>query len=71
MGINYSCVVANGTVGLELALLSLRLKNDEVITTPRSYISSASCIIKAGAKPIFADIDHNLNLDIKDIEKNF
>ena len=70
MGINYSCVVANGTIGLELALLSLRLKkNDEVIATPRSYISSASCIIKAGAKPIFADIDHNLNLDIKDIEK--
>jgi len=70
MGVNYSCAVANGTVGLEIALRSLNLKkNDEVIVTPRSYISSVSCIINAGAKPIFADIDNNLNIDFKDIEK--
>ena len=45
-GINYCISVANASLGLEAAVLSLDLKNtDEVITTPRSYNSSASSII--------------------------
>ena len=38
----YAIAVSNGTVALELSLLSLNLKkNDEIIVTPRSYFSSA------------------------------
>ena len=42
-GSKYSIALANGTVALELALISLGLKkNDEVIVTPRSFIASSS-----------------------------
>ena len=60
MGIKYSAAVSNGSIALEIALLSLGIKkNDEVIVTSRSYNSSASSILRVGAKPIFCDIDSN------------
>ena len=67
----YSIAISNGTVALELALLSLSLNhNDEVIVTPRSYFSSASSILKVGLKPIFADIDINSqNITLDSIKK--
>jgi len=50
--------LANGTLALELALRILDIgPGDEVIVTPRSYFASASCIVVAGATPVFADID--------------
>ena len=71
-GLNYCITVANASLGLEAAVLSLKLKkNDEVITTPRSYNSTASSILRAGAKIVFADIDKKTqNIDPKSIEKN-
>jgi len=32
---------------------------DEVIVTPRTYIASVSCVVNAGAIPVFADVDPN------------
>ena len=70
INLNFTCLVSNGTIGIELALSTLNLKeNDEVIVTPRSYISSVSPVLKVGAKPIFADIDNDFNLDPKSIEQ--
>ena len=70
INLNFTCLVSNGTIGIELALSTLNLKeNDEVIVTPRSYISSVSPVLKVGAKPIFADIDNDFNLDPKSIEE--
>ena len=69
--IPYSIAVSNGTLGLELALAALELKkNDEVLVTPRSYYSSASCIIRNNLKPVFVDIDLNTqNILVDDIKK--
>ena len=69
--LKHTCVVANGTLALEIALLSLKLKkNDEVIVTPRSYNSSASSVLRVQSKPIFADIDnHSFNLTADTIKK--
>lgn len=54
----HAIALANGTLALELALHALGIKpGDEVVVTPRSYVASASCVILAGARPIFADVD--------------
>ena len=50
--------VNNGTSALRLALQSLNIKpNDEIITTPFTFIATAEAISHTGAKPVFADID--------------
>lgn len=54
----YAVAVANGTLAIDLALRSLNIgKDDEVIVTSRTFIASVSCIINAGATPVFADVD--------------
>lgn len=65
-GTKHAIAVANGTVALDLALYGLGIgarnggsADDEVIVTPRSFIASASCVVNAGAKPIFADVDQD------------
>ena len=48
----------NGTVALDLALKALGIgEGDEVIVTPRTFIASVSCVVNAGATPVFADVD--------------
>ncbi len=54
----YGISLANGTLALELALRALEIgPGDEVIVTSRSFVASASCVINAGAEPVFADVD--------------
>ena len=56
---------ASGTEALWLALVAAGVKpGDSVITTPFSFFASASSIVRAGATPIFVDVDPaTLNLD--------
>ncbi len=59
-GTEHAIAVANGTVALGLALRGLEIgRGDEVIVTPRGFLASASCIVNAGAKPVFADVDRD------------
>jgi len=66
VGTKFAIAVANGTVALDLALFGLNIgahnkgnANDEIIVTPRSFIASASCVVNAGAVPVFADVDRD------------
>jgi dTDP-4-amino-4,6-dideoxygalactose transaminase len=70
-GVPHAVAVANGTVGLELALLALELEaGDEVIVTPRSFMASVSCAVTRGLVPVFADIDRDSqNLDALAVER--
>jgi dTDP-4-amino-4,6-dideoxygalactose transaminase len=53
----YAIAIGNGTLALDNALKALGVgSGDEVIVTSRTYISSVSSIVNAGAIPIFADI---------------
>jgi dTDP-4-amino-4,6-dideoxygalactose transaminase len=57
-GCNHAVAVANGTVALELALHALGIgAGDEVITSSRTFIASASAIARCGATPVVADVD--------------
>ncbi|HFQ5040305.1 TPA: DegT/DnrJ/EryC1/StrS family aminotransferase [Vibrio vulnificus] len=59
-GCEYSIALGNGTLALDLALKALGVGDgDEVITTSRTFLASASAIVTAGANPVFADVDLN------------
>jgi perosamine synthetase len=59
--------VSSGTAGLHAVAVAAGIKpGDEVITTPFSFVASTNCILYAGGKPIFADIDpQTLNMDVE------
>lgn len=69
-GSKRAVAVNSGTSGLFLSMLALGIApGDEVITTPFTFIASASSVMMAGAKPVFVDIDpENLNIDPAKIE---
>lgn len=57
---NYAIALANGTLALDVALKALNIQaGDEVIVTPRTFLASVSCIVNAGAMPVFADVDRD------------
>lgn len=70
-GVRFAVAVANGTAALHLAALAAGFgPGDEVITSPITFAASANCILYAGAKPIFADIDPvTYCLDIDEVRK--
>jgi perosamine synthetase len=65
IGTKRAVAVSSGTSGLFLCMLALGIgQGDEVITTPFTFIASATTIMMAGAKPVFVDIDpKTLNID--------
>jgi len=71
IGRKRAVAVNSGTSGLFLCMKALGIGHgDEVITTPFTFIASATSIMMAGAKPVFVDIDPvSLNINPAKIEK--
>ena len=69
-GSKYCLGLNSGTDALMMSLWSSSIsKGDEVITSPISFIASASSIIHVGAKPVFVDVDDDLNINPDLIEQ--
>ena len=63
-GTRFAVGVGNGTDALFLALKAIGIgEGDEVITAPNSFLSTASAIALTGARPVFADVTEDFNLD--------
>jgi len=69
-GAKYAVVVSSGTAGLHLACLAIGIqKEDEVITSPITFVASANCVLYCGGKPVFADIQEDtVNIDPEEIK---
>jgi dTDP-4-amino-4,6-dideoxygalactose transaminase len=58
VGCRFAVSCASGTDALMLALMAAGVKSgDEIITTPFTFVATASAIVRAGATPVFTDID--------------
>ena len=54
----HAVAVANGTLALDVALKAMGIgPGDEVVVTPRTFIASISCVVNAGATPVFAEVE--------------
>lgn len=67
LGVKYTVGVANGTDALQISMMALGIgKDDEVITTPFTFVATTETIVMLGAKPVYVDIDpvsYNINVN--------
>lgn len=70
-GASFASAISSAGVGLDMAMWVLGVgEGDEVITTPLTFVCTATCATVRGAKIVFADVDPvTYNLDPKDVEK--
>lgn len=71
LGVNYACMVSNGTAALHLCAMALDIKpGDKIITTPITFVASANGFRYQGAEVVFCDIDPKTFLiDLNKLER--
>ncbi len=69
-GCKYAIALSNGSLALSSAYLAIGItKGDEIITTPRSFVATASSASLLGGKVVFADVDFDSgNITAENIE---
>ena len=70
-GAKYAVALSSGTAALHACSYAIGIQEgDEVITTPMTFVSTASSVMMCGGRPVFADIDANTyNIDPDEIEQ--
>jgi len=70
MGARFALGVTSGTAALDCAVTGLGIgPGDEVIVPAYTWWSDYTCVVHAGALPVFADIDSTLNIDPIDFKR--
>ena len=70
-GAKYAVAVSSGTAALHIACLAAGIKkNNEVITSPITFVASANCVLYCGGKVVFTDVQEDtVNISPIEIEK--
>ncbi len=70
LGVRHAVGCASGTDALQAAMMALGVQtDDEVITTPFTFVATTETIVLLGAKPVYVDIDpRTFNLDPSAVE---
>ena len=70
VGLPHAVGLTSCTGALHLALAGLGIgAGDDVVTTPLTFVATATAILQAGARPIFADVEPDTgNLDVARLE---
>jgi dTDP-4-amino-4,6-dideoxygalactose transaminase len=64
LGVRHCVALNSGTDALILGLKAAGVgPGDEVITAPNSFVASAAAVIHVGARPVFADVLPDQNID--------
>lgn len=65
----YGIAVNSCTDALYFSLLAAGVqRGEEVLVTDFSFIASASCILRLGARPVFVDVTESYNMDLRKAE---
>lgn len=69
-GVKHGIAMNSGTDALKIGLQAMGIsKDDEVITTPFTFVATIEAIIQNGGRPVFVDIEpRTFNIDVSRIE---
>ena len=69
-GAKHVIALNSGTDALIMGMAALGIgAGDEVITPPNSFVASTAAVVALGAKPVFADVLDDQNIDPAKVEK--
>ena len=70
IGVENAIAVNSATAALHLALMSVDIEGQEVLTTSLTFVSTNHAILHAGGRPVFCDVEPDtLNIDVEEIRK--
>lgn len=66
----HAMAVTSGGTALELALSAFDVRDREVIVPTQTFVASANAVVRAGGKPVFADIEPDtMSIDPQDVAR--
>jgi dTDP-4-amino-4,6-dideoxygalactose transaminase len=68
-GTRFAVSVNTCTTALEIVWRYIGVKDGEVIVPGNTFVATANTVFYAGGKPVFAEMDESLCLDLEDVKK--